>query len=330
MPKLYLIYGEENYLLEQSVRELKKQYVDPALEAFGLDVIAAAEADPDRIVNSIQTIPVFAPRRLVLVYDPFFLAPPPKNPEEADAEPPEDKPLDLLLDSLGRIPDGVTAAFIVHGKIDQRKKCFKFFQKHAEIRQFAAFAQWDRAKVTDWLAGYLRGKNTGIDEAAAEFLVETAGISLGVLVNEIEKILTYAAGRPQITLADAQAVASQGELQILDLRDRLYARNIPELLALTAAMLKRGESAPGLLAFLSNRVRELLQIKEIPPGDNYEAASLLKVKPGYVNMLRRYAANYTLAQLKNTYYELQKADLQMKTGRLEPKTALICALAELA
>lgn len=334
---LYLICGEENFFITQAVRELKQKYVDPALEAFALDIIPERERDISRIINSVQTIPSFTPNRLVLIYDPFFLKAS-KKTDTAENTDEESTGLDtageeLLRTALENIPDGVLVAFIVHGSIDQRKKFFKFFQKYGEVRKFEVFAQWDKLKVIDWLKTYLQNKKITIDPAAADFLVEVSGVSLDALVNEIEKILTYAAGKNRLTLSDVQAVASQGELNIFSLDEALRQRAVPEVLRLTTALLKDGEAPQMLLGRAAAQLRLLLQIKELQAQKKsfQDIAGVLKRNPYYIKrIMESDLPKYTLAQLKNAYYELQNADFQMKTGQLNPENALICALASLA
>ncbi|MDR1997611.1 MAG: DNA polymerase III subunit delta [Candidatus Margulisbacteria bacterium] len=332
--KLLTLCGEENYFIEQAVRDLKAQYVDPALAAFALDIITEKERDINRIINSVQLIPSFAPRRLVLIYEPFFMTAAARTEDGEDAAGPLAAAAEkLLYSALENIPDGVLVVFVLRGKVDQRKKWFKFLQSQGEVRKFESFAQWDRTKVADWLSGYLRGKNIDIEPAAADFLVEVSGVSIGALVNEAEKILTYAAGKNKLTLSDVQAVASQGELNTYALGEALRRRDAPEILALTARLLRDGEAPQLLLGFAVSQLRLLLQIKELQQQKKSynEIAGLLKRNPFYVKIImEKDLPRHSLPQLKNAYYELQNADLQMKTGLLEPRNALLCALAVLA
>ena len=341
---LYLIGGEEQFLVEQTVRAFKKKYSDPSLAAFALDIIPPEEKDLNRIINSLQTIPAFAPTRLVLVYDPFFLKSGKKKKsaetDEAEAETEaaakgglDERAETRLLAALQNLPDGVQAVFVVNGPIDQRRKIFKFFQKNGAVKIFEPFKPWEQDKAADWVSNYLREKNCTLDRTAAEFLVATTGLSLSALANEADKLLLYASGKNKLNIYDVQALASAGGLQAYALGEALRRKDLPETLRLTAALLKDGEAPQKLLGYIAGQLRVLLQIKELQAQrlPVQEIAGLLKMN---IWNLEKNILPPLLKQdyqkLKNTYFALQNADYQLKTGQLAADQALICALAELA
>ncbi|MDR2428938.1 MAG: DNA polymerase III subunit delta, partial [Candidatus Margulisbacteria bacterium] len=249
---LYLIGGEEQFLVEQTVRALKKKYSDPSLAAFALDIIPPEEKDLNRIINSLQTIPTFSPTRLVLVNDPFFLKGGRKKksaePDGVEAEAGLDEPAEKrLLTALENLPDGVQAVFVVNGPVDQRRKIFKFFQKNGETKIFEPFKPWEQDKAADWVSNYLREKNCALDRTAAEFLVAATGLSLSALANEADKLLLYASGKNKLNIHDVQALASAGGLQAYALGEALRRKDLPETLRLTTALLKDGEAPQKLL-----------------------------------------------------------------------------------
>ncbi|MDR1453085.1 MAG: DNA polymerase III subunit delta [Candidatus Margulisbacteria bacterium] len=341
---LYLVGGEEQFLVEQAVRALKKKYVDPALAAFALDSIPPEEKDLNRIINSLQTLPIFSPARLVLVYDPFFLkgSPKKKNTETNDAETEvtetarsnsDERAETRLFAALENLPDGVRAVFVVNGPVDQRRKFFKFFQKNGETKIFEPFKPWEQDKAADWISNYLREKNCALDRSAAEFLVATAGLSLGALASEADKLLLYASGKNKLNIDDVKALASAGGLQAYALGEALRRKDLPETLRLTVALLKDGEAPQKLLGYITGQLRVLLQIKELQAQrlSAAEIASLLKMNTWNLekNILPP-LHKHDYQKLKTTYGALQNADYQIKTGQLAADNALICALAELA
>ncbi|MDR1322875.1 MAG: DNA polymerase III subunit delta [Candidatus Margulisbacteria bacterium] len=341
---LYLIGGEEQFLVEQTARALQKKHIDPALVAFALDIISPEEKDLNRIINSLQTIPTFSPTRLVLVRDPFFLksGKKKKNAETDDAEAgaaetektaPDERAETRLFAALENLPDGVSAAFIINGPVDQRRKFFKFFQKNGETKIFEPFKPWEQDKAADWLSNYLREKNCAIDRTAAEFLVATTGLSLGALANEADKLLVYASGKNKLNIQDVQALASAGGLQAYALGEALRRKDLPEILRLTSTLLKDGEAPQKLLGYIAGQLRVLLQIKELQAQrlNTNEIAGLLKINTWNLekNILPP-LQKHDYQKLKNTYCALQNADYQIKTGQLAADKALLCALAELA
>ncbi|GBR77401.1 DNA polymerase III subunit delta [Candidatus Termititenax dinenymphae] len=338
--RIYLLGGKENFLLEQAVRVLKQKHVQPSMEAFSLDVIPENEKNVDRLINSLQMIPSFSPSRLVLVYNPFFLKPPRRSKDEENDNPEkqETSALDknsetLLYSALENLPDGVTVVFVINGTVDQRLKFSKFIQKHGEIRLFEEFKPWEKDKAAAWAIDHLKKKNYTITREAAEFLVETAGLSAGALAGEADKLMLYAADRNKLTLADVKTMSSQGGLNTYDLGEALRRKDLPEALRLLMLLFKDGAAPQMLLGTIASQLRTFLQIKELQGRRVHpsEIASLLKINPWKLEkILLPDLAKHNFAQLKTVYYELQNADYRMKTGQGDAQNTLLCALAGLA
>ena len=59
----YLLYGKEVLLIENAVAYLKNKYVDKSFEAFNL----ASVSDFENLVESCETLPVMANKKLIIV-----------------------------------------------------------------------------------------------------------------------------------------------------------------------------------------------------------------------------------------------------------------------
>ena len=55
------------------------------------------------------------------------------------------------------------------------------------------------------------GAGQQIEPAAARLVAERAGTDIARLRGDVERLLLYAAGKPKITLADAQAGRQRGD-----------------------------------------------------------------------------------------------------------------------
>src|SRR6185369_4710151 len=64
---LYLLFGDEPYLVERAAKKLLDRVVDPGLRDFNLDVFYGNEVKGDEVFAAAQTLPTFAERRAVLV-----------------------------------------------------------------------------------------------------------------------------------------------------------------------------------------------------------------------------------------------------------------------
>jgi DNA polymerase-3 subunit delta len=330
MSELYLIYGEEDFLIDRECARLKAKHVDAALEAFGYQLIQERGQKLDDIVNAIQSIPSFTPERLVVVRNPFFLKNKLSEGEESTGLSPEQET--LLLETLANIPSGVFVALVQYGAVDMRRRLAKYIQTKAKVIKYEAFAFWDKDKIADWLVEEAAACGKKMALPAALFLSENGGISLGALHAELEKLMTYVGSAGQITLADVQAVASPGALSSFALNESVRKRDLAQVMILLRRLAKDGEPAPMVLGQIAAQIKQFLQVKELqeqrkaPP----EIASILKKHPFFIKNICEDVKRYSLAELKNMYIDLQQADYKIKTGLLQPYVALELAFLGLA
>lgn len=330
MSNLYVIYGEESFLIDRDCAQLKAKHVDPALEAFGYQLIPERGQNLDDLVNALQSIPSFTPERLVVVRNPFFLKNKTAEGEESTGLSPEQET--LLIETLGNLPAGVIVVLAQYGAIDMRRRLAKYIQTKAKVIKHDAFAFWDKDKIADWLVAETEKRGKKLALPAALFLSQNGGTSLGGLYAELEKLFTYVGKAPQINLADVQTVASPGALSSFALNESIRTRNLPQIMVLLRRLAKDGEYAPVVLGQIAAQIKQFLQVKELqaqrksPP----EIASILKKHPFFIKNVCEDAQRYSLGELKTMYMELQQADYKIKTGLLQPYVALELAFLGLA
>src|SRR5919204_4628014 len=70
---VYYFHGAEEYLKEEALRYLIEAAVDPATRDFNLEVRHAADLDAETLGVLVNTPPIMASRRVVVVRDPTSL-----------------------------------------------------------------------------------------------------------------------------------------------------------------------------------------------------------------------------------------------------------------
>ena len=66
----YLLAGEEPLLRDDALHALEAAVLEGGADDFNLDRFSGADVTPARLVDSVRTLPVMAPRRLVVLRDP--------------------------------------------------------------------------------------------------------------------------------------------------------------------------------------------------------------------------------------------------------------------
>lgn len=120
LPSLIYLYGEEAFLLEESLTAVMNAVVDVASRDFNLLVISAKEVNAVDLIDTARTFPVFAARRMIVV----------KQAQNLSAA-----VLEALLPYIAAPVDECCLVFCAD-RIDKRKKFFQTFKKHGQLVEF--------------------------------------------------------------------------------------------------------------------------------------------------------------------------------------------------
>lgn len=178
--KVYLIYGEEEYL--------KKQYKDRMKQAIiGDDTINYSyfEGDntkPEDVITICETIPFFSERRLVIVSDSGYF-------KTAN---------DKMADYIKELPDYLILIFI-EKDVDKRNKVYKAVSSNGYVCEMQYQTP---ATLKRWIAGMMASNDYKISEAACELLLDKTGASMELIRNEIDKLISYCSDKKMVMPQD--------------------------------------------------------------------------------------------------------------------------------
>jgi DNA polymerase III subunit delta len=154
---------------------------------------------------------------------------------------------------------------VTASEVDKRSAFFKFCKEHGEIHEFAVpdrdykLAQQAASRLTAELA---RAGLTMSPDAQAAFL-EKVGADTRQIVNEVEKLATYAGERTAIQRKDVdEIVCFTREAAAWDLADALGRRELARGLDLLHQLIFRKESPIYLVQILAGRIRDLTIYRE--------------------------------------------------------------------
>jgi DNA polymerase-3 subunit delta len=295
---LYYFYGDEPYLVERSTARLLEKLVDPASRDFNLNIYYGNECRGDEIVDTAETMPMFADWRVVLVKRGQGLS---------------QAAYDLMTQYV-QDPSPTTCLIIQGEKIDQRRKFF------TEIKKNGALVECKRP-YENQLGSFIRGEATGygkrVDAAAAELLVHLVGNNLQELAAQIEKVALYTGIRDAIGIDDVRAVVSDTRVDsVFELTNALGNRDMQSVLRRLQTILRDGEAPLMILAVVTRHFRQLWQIRELIDRrlPEQEIAKNTGISPYFLKGMIRQARNYSVNEIRRNFERLFSADLAMKSG----------------
>jgi DNA polymerase-3 subunit delta len=301
---VYLIDGEERYLVDEALAQLRDVVLPGRARDFNLDLFMAKEVPLARIIDAANTLPAFAPTRLVLVKEAEALAD---------------------LDDLGPLtryvasPSPSTVLVLVASeKFDARTRFYKALERQTTAVRFSKPSERDLPRVIEDRA---RRAGLTLDAEAVRALADGVGCDVGAVVAALEKLALYVGDRRRVARADVEElVVPAKEESIFDFADAVGTRDAPRALALLHGMLVISKAHPlQLLGLLAGHWRKLATVRALVDaraGEDAFSAALPRLPPFVVQKLRQQASRQSAAELVNGLEAIQETDKALKGGRL--------------
>ncbi|HVH25816.1 MAG TPA: DNA polymerase III subunit delta [Vicinamibacterales bacterium] len=251
---LYLLLGDDD--IEKSALAAEfAELVEEDLRAFNVERIHAGDmTSGDKLAegvgalsSAVRTLPMMAPRRVVIVTQAEWLLVPKRESETAT------RALDRL-ETLFKQPEPHTTLVFVAGALDKRSRMYKLLTKQATVVESGTLE--DQADAERWVRTRVAASGSEIEPAAARRLAERAGPDVKRLRGEVDRLLLYAMGQARITLDDVRQVAGPAALQDdWALTNAIEAGRCDEALRQLALMFEAGAAPEKILGQLGWLVR---------------------------------------------------------------------------
>ena len=281
----YIFYGEESYLREYYLEELRKKLVPVGFEEFNYHRLEGKDLTVQTLTEMAEAMPMLSERTLIVVtdFDIFKLG-----------EEQREKLIGLLED----IPPYCCLVFVydtvAYKPNKTMKKLCKAIGDHVQAVEFRA---QDSSDLVAWIARRFRALDKEIDRQTAEYLIFICGGLMTGLVPEIQKIGAYAKGKA-ITQKDIDDVADPVlSAEVFKLSDAVLQGNYDLAASILGDLLKMQTEPIMILAALGSQLRRIYTARiAIDSGkDKYWLMELWEMKSDYPAKLLLNAAKRTTA-----------------------------------
>ncbi|MDB4911324.1 MAG: polymerase subunit delta [Gemmatimonadetes bacterium] len=311
--RVYYFHGDDDFLKEQSVRELVAAAVDPSTRDFNLDIRAAAELDAETLGSLVGTPPMMAERRVVVVRDVAAL--------RKDAR--------VALDRYLKEP-APDVMLILVAPAGEKAKVDKTLEARAATVEFAPLTG-DR--VPRWITHHVETVlGATITPEAAELLQQATGNELGALAAELDKLASYAGGGTIDEAAVGDVVGVRRGETLGDFLDRIAARDAAGALALLPHILAQPKtSAVSIVMALTTQMLAIGWGITRSRADYFELLKSGKAFPmrPWGEAARAWSAaerHWDDAAIDASLDALLAADIALKETRLSSDTQLLTNL----
>lgn len=305
---LYVLYGSESFLLNETKQLLTKYALDDEESEFNLSTYDLEETPIEVALEDAETFPFMGEKRLIILNNPFFLT----------AEKSKSKVEHNIKKLESYIQEPAPYSIVVfagsYEKLDERKKITKELKRKAAVVEAKRL---NEQELTSWVRERAALNGVEIEADAVQQMLTLAGTNLFMLTTEVDKLALYATEGKKIDIQMVEKLVSRSlEQNIFALVDKIVHRKIDEAFRIYYDLLKQNEEPIKILSIISGQFRLIYQVKELARRGygQQQIAGFIKVHPFRVKLAAGQAQLFKDEDLTEIMKLLADADFQSKTG----------------
>ena len=302
--KVYLLYGQERYLIKQYRDKLVKAMVNEG-DTMNFSSFEGDGINQKEIIDLAETQPFFADRRVILIEDAGIFK---KNGDE-------------LGEYLTTSPD-TTHFIFVEESVDKRSKLYKAAAKCGNPVEFKE--QTDET-LARWIGMRIRKEGKGMSQAAYNLFISKTGTDMENIDKELEKLICYCLEKDTIELSDVEAVTTeQTTSKVFEMVDAIASHKQRHALDLYYDLLALKEPPMRIMYLISRQFQMMMTVKAMTNRGfgNKEIASKAGCPEWAVRKYQSQCRAYTLDELKQAVKDGVAYEEAVKTGQMNDQMAV--------
>ncbi|WP_413560966.1 DNA polymerase III subunit delta [Bdellovibrio sp. HCB209] len=297
---MYFLFGEEPYLLNQSVERFKYAVLTEGAIDFNYSLFYASDADIVQVRDGVETLPMMAPRRLVILKEAQELT----DKEWAQLEPLIEEPVES------------TCFVILASRVDKRKKQIRQLLDKAECVEFKKPYE---NQIPSWINYIAETLGLKISNDAIHLLHKLVGHHLTEIEAELKKLGEFVEGARRIEVSDvAQVVSRSKEESVFDFTKAVGMNDRVKALEYLVHLLDQGQNEIGIISLVARHIRILLTVKKGMEEGLHGAklAHYAQVPPYFLENYAEQSRLWTAKKLEQTIVVLSETDKALKSSPL--------------
>ena len=303
----YLLYGTEPYLLEEYEKRLKQPF-EGSFGEMNLSIFER-ETPLNDVLDAAETLPFFAPKRLVLLRESGLFWAGRKNDTER------------MTAFLEQLPEQVCLAFR-ESQVDKRMKIFKTVQKVGQVMELKLPGE---RELIYWAVRQMKKRGVTLERATAAAFFQYVGDDMENSLQQLEKLASYVGEGKTVRQEDIAVICARSlEAKVFDLVGAVGERRTQDALRLYREMLMAKEAPLRLLALLARQIRLMLQCQLMLEAGMAQAdlGTKLGQKPFTIRQCLRQGKNFTKEMLQTALSACAQTDWAIKSGQMKDDLAV--------
>ena len=311
LASLYLLYGEETFILDTCLKKIKKLFGETML---GINYIQVDETNVGTLINEIN-MPAFGyDKKLIIVKNTGLASPSNRKKESSNIENARKDLISHIEENIKTIKESIIL-IIVEEKVT-KNKLVELFEKNGLTCNFERLKP---IQIASRLKAIAKAYKVAISDSTVHYLIETSGTSMQDLINEIRKLIEYKGEGGEIAKEDIDKLATKNiESVIFDLTDSLGKKEITKALGTLKDLLYNKEPLQKIIITLYNHFKKLYIIKLCENGTDITEALKLKANQMFlISKYKKQAEYFKKQELRTILKELIGLDSNYKQGLID-------------
>ena len=313
---IYLLYGEETYLLESSLKKMKKIFGELIL---GINYIQIDETNVDELISDLETPAFGYEKKLVIVKNSGLFKKEGKR-ENAKLKELKEKVYKYFCDNFEDIKEYNIVVFIEEEA--EKNNLYKLLEKQGKV---CSFEKQTPSQIGTRLKSIFNAYKVSIDDVTLKYLIEVCGTSMQELINESRKLIEYAGENGNVSKDDIDLLCiKEVEAVIFTLTDSLGKKDIKNALETLKNLICNKEPIQKILITLYNHFKKIYFTK-IALEERKDIVAALNLKPNQAFLASKYKAQagyFNKEELKSIIEEFIMLDKNSKIGLIDLNVGL--------
>lgn len=318
--RLYIFHGEEVFLLNHYLQQLKKLLIDDLTESFNFHRLTNETFDIQSFADAVENLPMMAEFTMVQV-------------DEIDLFKMNEADRNKIAEIISDIPEYCTVVFTyetVTWKPDKRLK--KLWEAVEENAQIVEFAKQDQRDLIAWVIRHFLANQKRISGDLCAYLIDITGGTMTALSSEIKKICAYS-GAEEICRADIDAVVEPVlDAVVYQMTDMLGQKQYTKAFQKLQQLLKMQQEPIVILGAIGSHFRRISTARVLIDNGKpaSELASIYKISDYPARKTMESARRFSPQFCKKASELILETDYRMKTSFDEQERLLEMLLLQLA
>lgn len=306
----YLLYGEETYLLENTIKKIKKNFGELIK---GINYIIIDETNINELISELET-PAFGYEKKLIIVKNVNLFKKETKKKGVSTEL-QTKINEYINENIDMIKDTNSIIFV-----EQEADNIDLYKTIDKFGVVCNFEKLNIAQIGKKLKAITVAYGVNIDDYTVKYLVENCGTGMQDLINEIRKLIEFSGKGGTITkeLVDKLCI-KQIDAVIFDLTDNLGSKKTKQAIYVLNGLLANKEPIQRILITLYNHFKKLY-ITKLAEKENINLAISLNLKPNQMFLTTKYKKQAELFKeddLRVILKELTNLDTNYKKGKID-------------